>query len=111
MSTQCESNTCCTKPGDCAEQRPCGAPADQCPIDCAAGMWNESFVQAMRQAQVEILKEKIKKAWGPLLDQSADAALESMGACWQSMIAEVRAAQAKETFKSKLRDLWLTAKK
>jgi hypothetical protein len=73
-------------------------------------MWQASFMQAMREAQVEILKEKILKAHGPMLEQAAAALLESMTACWQSQIAKVHAAHAKQEFKEKLLHLWTEKK-
>jgi hypothetical protein len=115
MKTSC-STECC--PTETAATQQCGGSTNcptetesGCPIDCAAEMWKGSFLQAMRQAQVDILKAKIQKAWGPMMDQAADALLESMGAFWQSKIAEVRAAEACQGFKEKLRDLWLEEKK
>ena len=71
-------------------------------------MWVGAFFQAMKQAQVDILKAKIQKAWGPMMDKAADAALESMGAMWQSILAQ---AKAKEEFRSKLQKLWQEGQK
>lgn len=65
----------------------------------------------MREAQVEILKAKILKSHGPMLEQAADAMLEAAMACWQSKIADVRAAEAAAGFKEKLHDLWMADKK
>ena len=98
----CEANSCDT------EHR-CPSEGD-CPIDCAADLWKQAFGQAMKEVQVEILKTKIQKAWGPMMDASADALLAGMTAKWESMIADIKAAQACDEFKGKLRDLWLNAK-
>jgi hypothetical protein len=68
-------------------------------------------MKAMQQAQVEILKAKIIKAWGPMMDKAADALVQSMGAKWELMIAKVRAAEACDGFKQQIRDLWLEEKK
>jgi hypothetical protein len=65
----------------------------------------------MTEAQVEILKAKILKAHGPVLEQAADAFLEAAMACWQSQIAQVKKYQAGEAFKSKLVDLWMQQEK
>jgi hypothetical protein len=73
-------------------------------------MWQASFMEAMREAQVEILKEKILKAHRPMMEQAADALLESMMACWQSQIAKVHAAHAKQGFKETLLKLWTSKK-
>jgi len=45
----------------------------------------------MRKVHVDILKAKIAKAWGPMMDKSADAVMEAMGVKWQSMMAEAKA--------------------
>ncbi|MBI3291978.1 MAG: hypothetical protein HYZ73_04125 [Elusimicrobia bacterium] len=66
-------------------------------------MWGQSFFQAMKAAQVEILKAKIQKAWGPKMDKAADAVLEAMGVKWQSMLAQ---AKAKADLVDKLQGLW-----
>lgn len=115
MSEQhCETSSCQTSsPCGCT---PDGAPArcpseSACPIECAADLWQASFIEAMRQTQVEVLKEKIKQAWGPMIEQSADALLQGMGAKWQSMVARIQAAEAEQQFKQKLRDLWIESGK
>lgn len=82
-----------------------------CPIEGATQMWAKAFGEAMYQAQTEILKAKILKAWGPMFDQAADAMMETMGALWAEKIAEVRTAEAKSAFQQRLRDLWLQDKK
>jgi hypothetical protein len=74
-------------------------------------MWQASFMQAMRETQTEIIKEKIKKAWGPMMEQAANGVIESMGACWEAMIAGIKAAEAKQEFRQKLRDQWLAENK
>jgi hypothetical protein len=101
--TSCSTSTECCKP-------PCESGGSECPIECAAEMWKGSFLQAMREAQVEILKAKILKSHGPMMEQAADALLECMMACWQSQIAKVRAAEAACGFKEKLQDLWTQEK-
>ena len=60
-------------------------------------------MRAMKELQVELLKAKIQKAWGPKLDKAADAAVEAMGAQWQAMLAQ---AQTKAQFRQKLAGLW-----
>jgi hypothetical protein len=100
--TPCETE--CSNETECCQQ-PCES-GESCPVECAAEMWHDSFEQAMHEAQVEILKEKILAAHRPMLEQAADALLESKMACWQSMIAKVHAAKAKQEFKEKLFHLW-----
>jgi len=66
-------------------------------------MWQVSFFQALKAAQVEALKVKIQKAWGQKMDKAADAVLEAMGVQWQSMLAQ---ASAKASLSERLRILW-----
>lgn len=103
-ATQC--NCGCSNQGSCQ----CGSECE-CPIECASEKWQKSFCKAMGQAQTEILKAKILKAWGPMMDKVADALLETMGAVWQEKVAEVRAAEAKQAFKQKIHDAWLQESK
>jgi len=112
MSKCCDDETQCETSGSTEGCKPpCDSAADECPIECAADMWKGSFFQAMREAQVEILKAKILKSHGPMMEQAADAMLEAAMACWQTQIAKVRAAEAAGGFKEKLRNLWLQEKK
>ena len=92
-------------------ERPCPSQAKDCPIECAAEFWKGSFDQAMRQVQLDMLRSKIQKAWGPMIEKAADAFLESMGAFWQMQMAKIRSAEACHEFKEKLRDIWLEEKK
>ncbi|MBI4597620.1 MAG: hypothetical protein HY737_04365 [Candidatus Omnitrophica bacterium] len=66
-------------------------------------MWSCAFFTAMKEVQVDILKQKLQKAWGPKMDKAADAVLEAMGVQWQSMLAQ---AGAKATLRQKLSSLW-----
>jgi len=112
MSKCCDSETQCeTSCSNESCKTPCESGPDECPIQCSADMWKGSFFQAMREAQVEILKAKILKAHGPMMEQAADVFLEAATACWQTQIAKVRAVEAAHGFKEKLRDLWLQEKK
>ena len=67
-------------------------------------------LKTFRDAREEA-KAKILKAWGPVIDKEADALIEAMGAKWEAMIAQVKAAEACNDFKGKIRDLWLQEKK
>lgn len=71
-------------------------------IECKRRMWECSFQMAMKAAQVEILKEKIKKSWGTKLDKEANAVLEVMEAKWRSVHA---AEQATMDLKYKLEEI------
>ena len=112
MSKCCDSETQCET--SCSTEsckQSCESSESECPIECAADQWKDSFCRAMTEAQVEILKAKILKAHGPMLEQAADALLEAAMACWQEKIAQVRKHEAGESFKGKLRELWLQDKK
>ncbi len=86
----------CEKTGSC-ETRPssedCGnkSAAPCCPVEMAAEKWSASFCQAMKEVQVEILKQKIKKAWGADMEKVGDAVLETMGAQWAAMLSQAKA--------------------
>ncbi len=104
--TQAGSACCSSSASGCESKGGCGCGSQGCggdPIDTAAGMWAGAFFQAMKQAQVELLKGKIQKAWGAKMDKAADAVIDAMGTHWQSSIAQ---AKAKADFKEKLRGLW-----
>ena len=88
----------CEKTGSCCETKPeskgeCGSasPQDCCPVELAAQKWSASFCQAMTEVQVDILKEKIKKAWGSEMEKVGDAVLEAMGAQWHAMLKRAKA--------------------
>ena len=110
MSGRCDSESCETESSSQAcrptsgKGCPCGTPGcSGDPVDCATGMWSCAFFTAMKQVQVEILKQKIQKAWGPKMDKAADAVLEAMGVQWQSMLAQ---AGAKAQLRQRLSSLW-----
>lgn len=118
MSGQCESGSCCDVEGGTSSRAgSCGSSGSECPcgtsgcsgdpIDCAQGLWSCSFFQALKETQVEILKGKIQKAWGPKMDKAAEAVLEAMGTQWQSMLAQ---AQAKTELRDRLKALWKEGK-
>ncbi len=112
MSSECASDTCDTGTMGCSTST-CGSSSGTCsacqtacggdPIVCATAMWQLSFFQALKAAQMEVLKAKIQKAWGQKMDKAADAVLEAMGVQWQSMLAQ---AGAKASLSERLRTLW-----
>ncbi len=120
MKSSCESDSCCSSSADCGDScadschgpGQCGGEAGcDCPVESMTRLWTGSFGAAMKQAQTEILKAKILKAWGPMMEQAADNLLETMGAVWAAKIAEVKVAEAKQTFQQRLRDLMFQEKK
>lgn len=90
--SECEkgANTCSTGPskGECSTP---AAAQSCCPIEMAVEKWSGSFCQAMTEVQVEILKGKIKKAWGAEMEKVGDAVLEAMGAQWHAMLSKAKA--------------------
>lgn len=63
----------------------------QCPLEAAVEMWQSAFFEAMHEVQVDILKEKIRKDWGDLLEKKGDAIMESMGIHWQTVLQQAKA--------------------
>ena len=109
-SSGCETqaSSCATPAGSTCPKCPgCGQSVCPDPIACGMKMWGGSFFQAMQAVQVDILKPKIQKAWGPMMEKAADAALEAIGAIWGSTLVM---AKAKEDFRSKLQKLWQEGK-
>lgn len=45
----------------------------------------------MKEVHIEIMKEKIRKAWGESLEKGADAVIEEMGTHWHSLLAQAKA--------------------
>ena len=74
-----EGGTCAPKSDSC------------CPIQKATEMWTCAFFEAKKQVCVEILKAKIKKAWGPKMEKTADAVLNAMEATWKAKLAKGKA--------------------
>ena len=88
--------TCDTKTGVCETSTPqvhgeckcgCGGSCAGDPHQCKLNMWLCSFHEAKKAVEVDILKAKILKAWGPKLDKEATAVLEAMEAKWKSLQA------------------------
>lgn len=91
--SDCEKSetSCRTNQGSESECKTGGSSLDCCPIEKAAQKWSGSFCQALSEVQVEILKQKIKKAWGTEMEKVGDAVLESMGAQWQAILSQAKA--------------------
>lgn len=51
----------------------------------------QSFFQAMKEVQIDVLKERIKKAWGSNIEKQADAVVTAMGAHWQALLVQAKA--------------------
>lgn len=93
MSNQeCKSNVCETTTQACSSQEKaeCCLPEVPCPVEMAVDKWSGSFMQAMQQTQIDILKDKIRKAWGPMMDKVADEIVQAMGTRWQAMLTQAK---------------------
>ena len=102
-------NTCSTETGCCeteAKAQDCGCPTQNpnvCPSEFVAEMWKKAFREALFQAKVDVLKEKIRKSWATKLDKGADAALEAMEALFGAAITRAKAdGDLKEKIKQSL---------
>jgi len=72
-----------------------------CPVECAVDMWQSAFFQGMKELQIEIIKEKARKAFGDLMEKEGDAVVKAMGTHWESMLAQAKAqCDLREEFKS-----------
>jgi hypothetical protein len=79
--------------GCCCGSEPEG-PQD--PTEMMVGTWQRAFEQACHEVQVEILKERIRKAWGESMDSIADSVIDLMLKDWQSSQGQTEAREAKE---------------
>jgi hypothetical protein len=102
--SECNTTECCQ------EQEACCCPIEKavqegnCPLDAMIDVWKGSFFQAMKETQVDILKEKIRKNWGSMMEKEADAVVSAMGAHWQSIMTKAMAqGELKENFKNILK--------
>jgi hypothetical protein len=92
----CSSNCSEMECSDCG----CGT-AD--PVKQSMDMLHKAFHDAMYQVQVERLKKRIDASFGPTLDKSADAMIETAGKVWQSMLMQ---AEGKKELESKLQRIF-----
>jgi hypothetical protein len=56
-------------------------------LDQTAELWEKAFWQALHEARVELLKEEIKKVWGPSLTGTAAGVAASMHDEWKAFWA------------------------
>ena len=96
----CETTS--TPHGQCESKCACGGGCGGDPMVCKMNMWMCSFHEAKKAVQVDILKAKIQKAWGPKLEKEATAVLEAMEAKWKSIQA---AGQVKEQLVEKFEQI------
>lgn len=90
----------------CGSERPyhqCCGSQEMDPIALSVMMWHKSFFEAMNEVRVEKLKKKIESAFGPAMDKAADAAIESFGKIWQSMMLQ---SEGKQELAAKLQKIF-----
>lgn len=91
-----EQEACC--PVEKAVQEGC------CPVEKTIEIWKGSFFQAMKETQIDILKEKIRKNWGNLLEKEAEAVVATMGTHWKALLSQAKAqVDLRENFKNILK--------
>ena len=93
------SKECSTTGGECDSNK--GLKSNECcPVEMTAECWGDGFEKAMKEVQVDLLKERIKKTWGEHMNQVADAVIESRGAQWHAMLQNAHAhMQLRESIK------------
>ena len=112
--SQCDSKSgsCSTESHESsyanAENQSCATAKPCCPVEKSVEKWGGAFCDAMHQVQVDILKEKIRKAWGPQLDKAGDAVVEAMGVQWQTTLTQ---AKARVDLKEAIKGIFFGAKK
>lgn len=84
----CEGDGCCDGPENL--------------VDSMLHVWREAFECACHEVQVEILKPKIRKAWGKKMEGVADSVVDVMMKDWKSSIGGERAKEEKEKAFKKL---------
>jgi len=93
QSNECQSENCCneSRTNVCDDQACLEEVLSMtCPVEKSAQKWTGAFFQAMKETQVDLLKEKIKKAWGSDLDKQADAVIKAMGNFWCATLARAK---------------------
>lgn len=113
-SKTCQAGPSSDSPSQ-ATRSQCGCCTDKhsghqtcCPVEAAAEKWKAAFCAAMHEVQVDMLKEKIRKEWGPMMDKVADATVKAMGAHWESMLTQ---AQAKKGLREEIQEIFRAARK
>lgn len=113
MSRECATESCGTAAASGSDAQGgarcpgCGQASCADPVACGTGMWHGAFLQALQAVQVDLLKPKIQRAFGPMMDKAADAALQAMGEMWGAALATTK---AKAAFRERLEQLWYEKK-
>ena len=61
------------------------------PVERGMYSWKSAFVRAWQEAQVDILKEKIRKEMSDDLDKAADITLKAMNERWNALMSKTMA--------------------
>ena len=101
-SCKMESHATCACGSGKSYEECCGCQTMD-PIEVSMRMWHKAFFQAMHEVHVDRLKKRIESAWGPSMDKAADAAIESFGKMWQSMLLQ---SDGQKEFASKLQKIY-----
>jgi chemotaxis methyl-accepting protein methylase len=57
-------------------------------------MWEQAFQRALREVHVEVLKERIRKAWGRQIEAVADEVVKAMTEEWTAFMRREAARDA-----------------
>ncbi len=107
--SKCNDNSCSTDSGSCgSDNSSCTDQENSCPVESTAQKWQSAFCDAMYETKKELLKTRIEKAWGPMLEKQADAVVESMSDYWQGMLAQ---AKSKCDLREKIKESFCEASK
>ncbi|MFA5137616.1 MAG: hypothetical protein WC728_00160 [Elusimicrobiota bacterium] len=79
---------------ECGDRREERRPEDS--TEFMVRTWQSAFERAAHEVQVEILKERIRKAWGNSLNSIADSVIELMMTDWEATQGREKAEERKE---------------
>ncbi|MBF0362401.1 MAG: hypothetical protein HQK49_15395 [Oligoflexia bacterium] len=79
-----------------------------CPFKSMIDKLNEAFCDATHEVYVDILKEKIHKAWGTQIEKAAEAVFAAKSTDW---MAELSKAKAHHDLKDQIKKILSEGKK
>lgn len=86
---------CCRKEADAGQSEEGREPEDH--LDQSAAAWERAFWKALHEVRVEMMKERIRAAWGEGMKQTADGVLAAMHADWKKFREREEAEAAEAT--------------
>jgi len=89
--SHCNEETCHTEKQEVECPVASVLTSDCCPVEKAVERWSDAFPTAMQEVAKDILKEKIRKAWGAFMEQEADAFIAASGSVWTSLMQQAKA--------------------